>query len=348
MNIFRKCYRFLSSVRLTIFIMSSLLACSIVSVTLFTYDEAMRYIFTRAWFISLLVLLVINVAACFFPRIWRQRMTLTLFGMSLFHLSFVFMLLGVVYNSLLYFRANIRITEGETLQLSDLSSYETVEKGSFFDTSHLRGEITLKKMHANYNINGQNKFAAYEVEIGEGPFKKNDIIYVTHPHEYRGFRYYNDSEGYSVLVILYDRTGREIFGAHIPLQSLRQPDKSYLYTTGTRTSPGSLPFPQGQMEPLFGLQVMYTPSKLKERAGDVMYSLFPFSNNRIGDRPFARGGAQVGKIWDAGDYKLETREIRYWVRIHVRYDPGKPIVLTFLWVGLAGIVITTIGRIKRY
>jgi len=31
----------------------------------------------------------------------------------------------------------------------------------------------------------------------------------------------------------------------------------------------------------------------------------------------------------------------------VRYEPGKPIVLTSLWVGLAGMIITTAGRMMR-
>lgn len=347
MNLFRRIFGLLSSVRLTISIMIFLLACFIISVTMFTYDEAMRLIFTRRWFTSVLILLVVNVATCFFPRIRRQKITMTFLGMVLFHLSFVFILLGVVYNSLFYFRANIRITEGETLPLSDPASYENMEKGDLFDISLLKGEITLRRMHANYEVNGKNKLAAYEVEMGEGPLKRSGVIYVTHPFMYKGFRYYNDAEGYSVLVILYDSTGTEIFGAHVPLQSLRQKDNTYLYTTGTKTSPGAIAFPQGRMDPLFGLQVMYTPSKSKERAGGVMFSLFPFENKRLAEKPLAQGGAEVGRVWNAGKYRLEAREIRYWVRIHVRYDPGKPIVLTFLWVGLAGVVITTIGRIKR-
>lgn len=129
MNLLRRIFSLLSSVRLTISIMIFLLACFIISVTLFTYDEAMKLIFTRKWFSSVLVLLVVNVATCFFPRIRRQKLTMTFLGMVLFHLSFVFILLGVVYNSLFYFRANIRITEGETLPLSAPASYENMEKG---------------------------------------------------------------------------------------------------------------------------------------------------------------------------------------------------------------------------
>ncbi len=33
--------------------------------------------------------------------------------------------------------------------------------------------------------------------------------------------------------------------------------------------------------------------------------------------------------------------------MNVRYEPGKPIVLASLWVGFAGMLITTIGRMMR-
>ncbi|MBK5274413.1 MAG: hypothetical protein JJE30_05115 [Desulfuromonadales bacterium] len=33
--------------------------------------------------------------------------------------------------------------------------------------------------------------------------------------------------------------------------------------------------------------------------------------------------------------------------MNVRYDPGQSIILTSLWVALAGMVITTFGRIRK-
>jgi hypothetical protein len=33
--------------------------------------------------------------------------------------------------------------------------------------------------------------------------------------------------------------------------------------------------------------------------------------------------------------------------MNVRYEPGKPIVLTSLWVALGGLIITFIGRMQK-
>lgn len=157
--------------------------------------------------------------------------------MILFHLSFVAMLGGIIYNSLFYFRGTIRLTEGETLPSGDPQSYDSFDHGRFSNFSRLNGETTLIKMHTGYKVDGEDKRAAYEVAVGEGIRKKQGIIYITHSLDHDGFSYFNDREGYSLLIMLYDAKGREIYGAHIPLQSFKQKDDTYLYATGTKNGP---------------------------------------------------------------------------------------------------------------
>lgn len=344
----QKIYKVLSSVKLAILLLVVILISCLLGVTIFRGDRAWTLIFNTTWFNSLLVLLVINVASCFFPRIWRKRLTLTTFGMILFHLSFVFILLGVVYNSFFFFRGTIRLTEGETLPNGDPQSYDSIKHGRFFDMSKIKGEITLIKMHTGYKVDGKDKRVAYEVAVGEGMLKKQGIIYTTHSFGYNGFRYFNSKEGYSLLVILYDKQGKELYGAFVPLQSLKQKDDSYLYTTGSRFAPGGFPFPQHPLDPIFNLQVVYLPSKDKERSGEASFRIWSMERNKThDDKPIGEGKAPIGERVLIGDYYLEAREVRYWVGMDVKYDPGKPIVLTSLWVGLAGIVITFIGRLRR-
>ena len=69
----------------------------------------------------------------------------------------------------------------------------------------------------------------------------------------------------------------------------------------------------------------------------------------VGDRIklMAEGRAPIGKKVKTGDYYLSVKEVRYWVGMNVRYEPGKLIVLVSLWVGLSGMVITFIGRMRK-
>jgi len=347
----RKTYNFMSSTRLALVLLITILLCCVAGVTVFRGEQAWSSIFNTLWFNGLLVLLVLNVAFCFFGRIWGRRVTMISLGMILFHLSFVAMLGGVVYNSLFYFRGTIRLTEGETLPSSDLQSYDAFDHGRFFAYSKLQGETTLIKMHRDYSVDGADKQVAYEVAVGEGLSKKQGLIYVTHKLDNNGFDYFRDKEGYSLLIMLYNNLGKELYGAHVPLQSLKQKDESYLYTTGTKEGPGPFPFPQDPLKPLFDLQVAYRPSLLKgrERAGEAFYQVWTLQGDDLGSGGHAvvERKAAIGSRVKVGGYYLEAKEVRYWVGMNVRYEPGKPIVLTSLWVGLGGMILTFIGRTRR-
>lgn len=349
----RKIYDFLASAQLAMALLVIILCCCLVGVTVWRGLEAGRLIFGTLWFNGILVLLVINVACCFFGRMWGRRVTIVSLGMILFHLSFVVILLAIVYNSLFYFRGIIRVTEGESIPSGDPLSYDLLAKGRFFNLSRLKGETSLIRMHTGYKVAGEDKRAAYEVAVGEEGAKKQGIIYITHKLTHRGVDYFNEKEGYSLLLMLSDRQGNDLYGVHVPLQSnvLGKDNVSYVtgYTEKGEIKKGVIPFPAPPEPPLLAVKTEYLPSKQKERAGDVQFTVYPLDAKGLpdyGSPPF-EGKAAIGTPFAAGEYLLTAREVRYWVGMMVRYEPGKPIVLASLWVGLAGMLITTLGRMLK-
>lgn len=344
----RRIFGLLASVKLAMSLLVAILSCCLAGVTLWRGAEAGARIFGTLWFNGLLVLLVVNIACCFFGRIWRRKLTLITFGMILFHLSFISMLVGVVYNSLYYFRGNMRLTEGETLPNGDLQSYDSEDHGRFFRFDRLKGETTLVKMHTGYRVDGRDKRAAYEVVVGQGDERRRGVIYLTNNLDFHGVKYLPDREGYSLRVDLYDRKGSLAYGAIIPLQSLKQKSGEYLYTTGTKDGAENIPFPQGQTGPFLGLLASYTPSKLKERGGDVSFKVWKLKHDGTPEeQPSSVGKVAVGAKFAAGDYSLSAQEVRYWVGMNVRHEPGQPIVLASLWVCLSGMVLTFFGRMRK-
>jgi len=345
----RSIYDFLASAKLAMFLLVVILICCVAGVTVLRDKRAWELIFSALWFNGLLVILIVNVACCFFGRIWGRRVTLVSLGMILFHLSFVTMFAGIIYNSLFYFRGTIRLTEGETLPSGDPRSYDLINQGRFFNFATLKGDTTLIKMHTGYKADGKDKRAAYEIAVGSGPLAKQAIIYVTHHMEYRGFKYFPDKEGYSALTILSDSAGREVYGAHLPLQSLQQSDNTYLYTTGTKDGPMAIPFPQAPNEPQFTLNVTYKPDSKNERGGEARFQeyLLNKADPKKEAQPRVAGTAAIGASFNAGDHSLSVKEIRYWTAMAVRYEPGQPIILTSLWVGLFGVTLTTLARMFR-
>lgn len=85
----RIAYDFLASAKLAMALLVAILICSLTGVTILRGQRAWELIFSTVWFNGILVLLVINVACCFFGRIWHRRITIISFGMILFHVSFV-------------------------------------------------------------------------------------------------------------------------------------------------------------------------------------------------------------------------------------------------------------------
>ena len=351
----RKIYDFMASAKLAMALLVIILASCVAGVTLWRGVEAGRVIFGAVWFNAVLVVLVVNIACCFFGRIWGRRVTVVSLGMILFHLSFVFMLLAIVYNSLFYFRGNIRVTEGESIPSGDMMNYDLISKGRYFNFAKLKGETSLIKMHTGYKVNGDDKRAAYEVSIGDETSNKQGVIYTTHKLSHRGFDYFNDKEGYSLLLMLTDKQGKDIYGVHVPLQSIPVSKDAYHYATGFRNyekmkvQKDFIPFPAPPEQALFALQAEYVPSKSKEREGEVHYVLHPLDDKGMPDytRTVSSGKSAVGTAFAAGEYQLSAKEVRYWVGMLVRYEPGKPVVLACLWVALAGMIMTTIGRAIR-
>lgn len=342
-------YSFLASSKLAMFLLVAILACSLAGVTIYKGKEAWDVIFNSLWFNALLVLLIINVACCFFGRIWGRRVTIISFGMILFHLSFVAMFVGIVYNSLYSFRGIIRLTEGETLLNSDPQSYDIKERGRFFRYSRLAGETTLNKMETGYKVDGQDKRVAYDITVGQEGSKKNGIIYLTKNFDYNGFRYFPEKQGYSILTVIYDKQGQEIYGAYIPLQSLKMGENSYIYSSGSKASPGSFEFPRLPDKPLVNLQIALLPRAGINRQGAVQFVVSPIGADMLPVKGAVtvKGEASVGSKFIAGEYLLSVKEIRNWVAMKVSYEPGQPIVLTSLWTGLAGMIITFFGRIFK-
>jgi hypothetical protein len=358
----RRAFEAISSPRLAIALLVTVLACCLIGVTAFSPERGWTLIFTTLWFNGLLVLLALSSGITFLARTWGRRLTLIQVGMIVFHVSFMAMLGGVVFNSLLHFKGVLRLTEGETLPNGSPASYDTVEAGRFFDFSRLRGETTLLEMHRDYQVDGQNKRAAYEIAVGEGGARTTATIYMTQNLDHDGVRYLVSKEGYSLGVILHDRQGRELYAAMVPLQSLPRGEMSYLYTTGTSKEPGSFPFPPPPDTAALLLQVGYVPDQKEDRAGQVEFFTWPVDEKGAepkratgtghqkgagGEAPVASGKVPVGGTFDAGDHRLEAREVRYWVGMTVRHDPGLTIILSSLWAGLTGMTMTFIGRIRQ-
>ncbi len=346
---FGKVYDFLGSARLALVLLVLILAACLVGVLFPTPQAGRTAVFSSLWFNSLLVALVVNTAVCFFGSIWRRKISVAFFGRIIFHLSFLLIFIGIVYNSLFYFRGEIRLTEGESLDISKPQNYDAAEWGLFFDhDAVLKGVITFHRLEPRYVVDGNSKGVANEITIAEGSSAKREFIYVTRHLNFGGLKFYRNKDGFSPLIVMRDWAGNVIYGAYSPIQSLKKAEKVYSYTTGTAQRPGPIPFPQEPEPSLFNLQFEYHPDEKKDRAGWLFFHIWQYDQHaeQRGKELF-RGRADFGQRVRVGKYLLSMEEVRFWASMTMRYSPGMPIILTSFWLGLGGLVLTTVARFRK-
>ena len=349
MILFKKLVALLRSTRLALVLLIVILVSCLVGVVVVPLDAGKEFVFSSLWFNGLLTLLVVNTAFCFF-RVSRFRtITVVSAGLIIFHASFVLLAVGIVYNNLFFFKGAIRLTEGETLRIGESQSYDWATWGRFFDHGKLMGRITLHKLYPRYLVNGKNKGVANALSIDDGARRIQGVAYTTHHVAYKGFRYFRARDGFSPLIILGDRDGNELYGAYVPLQSIPQENKEnkYLYTTGTASEAGSIPFPPYPTAALFNVQIVYhLPIKVDgvKRVSFRVWQRNPGAPDATG-KELLQGEAALGEKIAVGDYVLSMKAVRYWASLDVHYSPGLPLILSSFWVGLGGIALTTITRI---
>lgn len=349
MAFFGKLLAFFRSTLLALVLLIAILVSCIVGAAALPVPVGRVVVFSSLWFNGLLILLVLNAAFCFFRAARFRNLNPVSGGIIVFHLSFILLFAGIVYNSLFYYKGALRLTEGESMALGDPNVYDEEYWGPFFNHQWMRGTVTLHKLYTQYKEGNLNKGVANELSIVDGNRHAKGIIYPTRHLAFNGFKFFKNKDGFAPLLVLYDRHGKEIYGAYTSLQSFKQKDKSLLYVTGTKQDgPGSIDFPQIQnMPPLFKIQFTYHLPKLKNGIAKASFKIWEYSKDKKNGqgRLVYEGTAAMGQNVVFSDHALSMQEVRYWASMDVRYNPGLPLILTSLWIGLGGIILTTVARL---
>lgn len=310
-------------------------------------------VFHSLWFNLLLVLLIVNIVFCIVKRVQVLRMSNL--GSTVFHLGLVALFAGVVYDQLFFFEGAIHLTEGEALGCAERANYDSVKKGRFFQFSKLQelGELYLHKLHIDYSEEGNKLGVANEIAVGEDMHNgKRHFVYVNSPWKYKGFELFRvDNDGYSPLFVLRDGNGTVLAGSYAPLQSIMQEDGTFLYRSGTVSTPGSFKFPQSPRFPdVFRLMATYHPDKIKKMAGEITFQIWPIKPGAPEDEApeLFQGKAAFGERVKAGEYFLSMDEVRYWTTIKIHYSPGLPFIFSSFWIAFGGLVLAAIQKTAKW
>jgi hypothetical protein len=341
---FNKIVNILASTKLALVLLTMILLSSVVGVLL-PPALGKEVVFSSLWFNLLLILLIVNIVFCITKR--TNVLRLSQAGTTIFHLGLVLLCIGVAYDQLFYFEGSIRLTEGETLDCAERTSWDRVKTGPFFQISKLNelGPLYFHKLHVAYREEGKYKGETVEIAVGEDVQQgKRHIIYKPRPLKYKGFEFYRDNkDGFSPLLVLRDLKGKVLYGAYAPLQSIPQKDGKYLYRSGTALAPGRFNFPQDPGLPrVFNLKTTYYPDKTKQMAGTVSFQVWKARPDGESSEELYNGKAAFGERVRAGDYTLSMDEVRYWTSINVTHRPGLGLVFGSFWIAFGGLIMNVI------
>lgn len=206
-------------------------------------------------------------------------------GNIAFHLALLGLLLAVGYGSLVHYRGQVIVVEGDTFANSRLE-YDSFDSGAWFDPGSLDPfRMTLNEFDADFDERGVARdFTAYVSVTEPGGQAEEATIKVNHPLRVGGASVYLMGNGYAPTVTVYDAAGNRAFSGAVPFIPGEQ---------STYDSRGVIKVPDTTDGVQIGLNGVFLPTGVVAEDGTA-FSLSPEPNDPV----------LVLEVW-AGDLGLD-------------------------------------------
>ncbi len=257
-------------------------------------------------------------------RIFAEKNRYGVFGIPLFHICILFIILATVYGSMGRMEGDMRLIEGQSLQ-EDHGNYMFINEGPLFYEKHQKFDIKLDKFYPDY-IDGTDtpRGAAGELIISEnGNEMKKDIVYSNNLMTYKDYTFLGNVYGMAPLLILMNPNGTVYSGSYITASDL---DSSGRYVAS---------FDMGNTGLEGGLMVYMTaPLTGIEESGNTRQTPILFLKIFDQGKEIYDGTLRLNdtvKI-PVNDMYLGFYDIKYWSNFYVVKDDGT--LLVYAGLGL--------------
>lgn len=200
MNRIEQIYQWISSMKMGFILLALIGSISVVGSVLFPNIYYHSVVFQMS-----LILLLLNMFFCTINQVARFSKGLVVMkknatflrriGILTLHAGVVLVLIGMLINSFWGHQVNIRLAEGDQVQVSRLG----------FDQENL--DIKLKSFEILYNNDGSPSQFASQLQVSSGSISQPYAISVNHPLSFRGLKVYQQSYDYVIALEKTSRTG---------------------------------------------------------------------------------------------------------------------------------------------
>ena len=282
-------------------------------------------------------------------------------GNLLFHLSLIFILIGVSFGSLYGLRGEAIVNVGERF-VNVPTSYDTLALGKLTKDSDLpQFTITVDKFVAQYNpkTSAPLDYTANVTTVINGE-SKSQIIKVNSPLTFGSTRIYLQANGYSPVVTVRDSQGKVAFQGPV----------TFLPQDGNLRSIGAIKVPDADPEVGFVASFLPTYSRTTNNGGISIYpqlldprllfsvwsgdlglnSGIPQSVYRIDTSKMQNlglGSLKIGESYSYPGGTITLEGVVPWINLQFVEDRGKGFALFGAIFAILGLLSSLYGRRRR-
>lgn len=248
------------------------------------------------------------------PLFYGVRNRLSPIAFGLFHVSFFLILIGGLINVYTEFYGFLDLAEGEMFQ-GEVERYSRIPAPPTFPKIGTPPRVDFTVVKIEPLVSGYTE-TGLKVTLIDARQRKHEIG-INRPYVEDSTTFVLKTLGMTPLFILTDKTGREIDGAYVRLDCLKG--------RKDRFAMGGFEF-KAKFYPDYVLDEGKAATRSLEFNNPVFLLTVEQEKKKIGEGVITRGGQM-----EFDGYRLEMKELSYWVRFNVVKEQGIPI----LYAGLA-------------
>lgn len=293
-------------------------------------------------FIVIIIILGINTLTCTLNHFIKRGGIACLkgpdaiknMGFVLLHLSLILLLAGGAWSASARLDGFIVLTEGQGFK-EEHGHYIRLVEGPLRREKHKGFLLSLEKVHITYRQGKYPTEMTAAIKVGPAPNRMTAAeISVNYPLTYKGVDFTLDQVGFSPRLVIRDgKSGRILINSFVALKTFRYgPNREYR---------DFLPLPIFKNRVIVTLYPAHrTIEKKIEKTGEEPENpilLIEIEDNN-GKVILTRHLPFNGKT-SVGDHIFEFIGLRRSASFRVVEDPGYPLVLTAIWLGLLALIL---------
>jgi cytochrome c biogenesis protein len=296
-------------------------------------------------------------------------------GNLVFHISLVFVLIGVAIGALFGFRGTSVVIVGQGFS-NNLTQYDDFSAGARFTESDLMPfSVMVQDFEVKFETGPVQRGAArlfranVEVTDRPGAAPRRAVLEVNKPLNINGTKVHLIGHGYAPKVTVKDAEGNIAFSGPVvllpqdsnftSLGAIKAPDarperlafEAYFFPTAVLGDQGPQSIFPDALNPALFANVWYGPPKVETGKPENVYSLDTTGLSQLeqSDGQPVRIGLQVGDGVNLPDGKgsIQLDGWTRWVKLQIGDTPGVPISLVALGFAVAGLCLSLFVRPRR-